>query len=171
MPALGQGQVREMPFGLTVLSRRRDHYAPSPAQRLGRYLFVDAQGMGQNRTTTGSGMTAQYCPSLRDQYDSLASCPEEYLLFFHTVPWTHTMRSGKTLWEELCGRYDAGVTHVEKMQRDWDKLKGRVQPEIHLHVSQRLLWQEAHARDWRSTCLPFYQQFSQQPIPGSAPSR
>lgn len=161
----------QTPLGLSILVRRRDHYAPVPAARLGSYLFVDAEGIGQDRTTTGSGMTAQYCPSLRDRYDSLETCPEEYLLFFHRVPWTHTLKSDQTLWEELCGRYDAGVAYVERMRLDWDKLKGRVNPEIHLHVWQRLLWQEARARDWRSTCQAFFQQASKRSLPASRPTR
>ena len=153
------------PLGLLHLMRASDHYGPAPASRVNKYFFMDAEGIGYERSTGGSDMVSQYCSPLSDEYDSLQAYPEKYLLFFHKIPWDFRMASGRTLWDELCWRYDSGVGYVRQMRKQWDSLKGRIDPDIQVQVSEKLEAQEAHAKDWRNTCLGFFATASRRPIP------
>jgi alpha-glucuronidase len=75
------------------------------------------------------------------------------------------MKSGRTLWDELCLRYQQGVDEVRALRRDWDSLKGRIDEERFTHVAQRLARQEKEAINWRDSCLLYFQQFSKRPLP------
>jgi alpha-glucuronidase len=86
-------------------------------------------------------------------------CPEEFLLWFHHVPWDHRLQSGQTLWEELQHRYDAGVTFVEKMRSIWQSLQATLDPQRYEHVSRRLEQQLENARLWREVCLNYFGRF------------
>jgi alpha-glucuronidase len=112
----------------------------------------------------GSRAVEQYFPPLRDQFDNLMTCPEKFLLWFHHVPWNHQMRSGRTLWDELCFTYNDGVARVETMQRTWQSLAPQIDPERHAAVARRLEIQVTDARKWRDDCLRYFQRFSRQPI-------
>jgi alpha-glucuronidase len=97
------------------------HYGPAPwikdKERADwtsvYYHRADAQGIGFDRSSRGSNALGQYHPPVQALYDDLQQCPESYLLWFHHVPWSHTMRSGRTLWDELCYTYQQGVQHQE----------------------------------------------------------
>jgi alpha-glucuronidase len=108
---------------------------------------------------------AQYAPPLRERWASLDTCPESLLLWFHHVPWDHVMRSGRSLWEELCHKYSEGVQTVRGMQRTWAALEGLVDEARHAHVGTLLRIQEKEARWWRDSCLLYFQTFARQPIP------
>ncbi len=162
-----------MPLGLTHIMAEGHHYGPGPwVDKLGRadwtsvyYHKADEQGLGFDRTATGSNALAQYAPEWQQLWGNLETCPENLLLWFHHVPWDHQMKSGRTLWDELCLRYQQGVDEVRAMQRDWDSLKGRLDAERFTHVQQRLTRQEKEAVNWRDACLLYFQQFSKRPLP------
>jgi len=162
-----------MPLGLTHIMAEGHHYGPGPwVDNLGRadwnstyYHRADAQGLGFDRTATGSNALAQYAPEWQKLWGNLESCPENLLLWFHHVPWDHRMKSGRTLWDELCLRYQQGVDEVRALRRDWDSLQGRIDSERFTHVAQRLARQEQEAIRWRDACLLYFQQFSQRPLP------
>jgi len=143
------------------------HYGPDPgfnaAPRMDwnnvYFHRADVEGLGFDRSSGGSGAVGQYHEPLRGQFDDMATCPEELLLWFHHVPWDHVMRSGRTLWQELQHRYDAGVAWVERMCHIWQGLRGQVDPERHEHVSRRLELQLENAREWRKTCIDTFGQF------------
>ena len=110
-----------MPLGLHHLFAWGHHYGPEPWCDVpgarpdwmpSYYHKADKQGIGFDRSHTGSNATAQYPDSLCRLYDDIRTCPDEYLLWFHHAPWQHTMQSGRTLWDELCYRYDHGVQQV-----------------------------------------------------------
>lgn len=151
------------------------HYGPAPwwdkaprADWNPTYFHkADKQGIGFDRTASGSNALAQYHPEVRKQYGNLATCPEEYLLWFHHVPWDYKMKSGRTLWEELCARYYAGVDSVRVMQKGWAAMKPYVDKQRFEQVRMLLDIQEKEAVWWRNACLLYFQTFSGMSIPAT----
>ncbi len=165
-----------MPLGLHHLFAFGHHYGPEPwcavagarADWLPSYYHkADATGLGFDRSSTGSHATAQYHSPLCDTYDRLETCPENLLLWFHHVPWTYPMKSGRTLWDELCYTYDRGVQQARKFQQVWDATAKYVDAQRFAEVQHKLRIQTRDAVWWKDACLLYFQQFSQRPIPYS----
>jgi len=161
-----------MPLGLHHIMARDHHYGPGPWTEGGRadwtapyYHRADAAGLGFDRTATGSNALALYAPELGRLWGNLATCPDDLLLWFHHVPWDYPMRSGRTLWDELCFRYQRGVDEVRVMEKQWDTLRGAVDPERFAHVQALLGREERDAAFWRDSCILYFQQFSKRPVP------
>jgi len=162
-----------MPLGLHHIMAEGNHYGPGPwVDKLARadwtavyYHKADNQGLGFDRTATGSNALAQYAPEWQKLWGDPATCPENLLLWFHHVAWDHKMKSGRILWDELCLRYQQGVDEVRALRRDWDSLKGKVDNERFIQVQQRLARQEKEAVIWRDGCLLYFQQFAKRPLP------
>jgi len=158
------------PLGLHHIMQEGHHYGPDPAfNRAMRrdwnstyYHRADTQGLGFDRSHTGSDATSQYHSPLREQFDRLETCPDKYLLWFHHVPWTFQMHSGRTLWQELQSRYDAGVASVAQMRQSWETVQGKIDPERYAQVSDRLKAQEQNAQLWRQVCLDYFRKFASQ---------
>ena len=93
------------------------------------------------------------------------TCPDDYLLWFHHVAWTYKMKSGRTLWNELCYRYYSGVDSVRSMQHHWEKMKGLIDDERFEQTKMFLTIQEKDAVWWRNACLLYFQTFSRMPLP------
>jgi alpha-glucuronidase len=156
------------PLGLHHIMQEGHHYGPDPGFNAAKradwnnvyYHRADAKGVGFNRSTTGSNASSQYHSPLREQLNDMATCPEELLLWFHHVPWDHCVRSGRTLWEELQHRYDAGVAFVQEMDSIWQSLQVRIDPRRHQHVSERLKQQLENARFWRQVCIDYFGRFA-----------
>lgn len=161
------------PLGLHHIMANGHHYGPAPwSDNLPRadwnpvyYHRADSAGIGFDRTATGSNALAQYAPEVRKQYEDVNTCDEKFLLWFHHVSWTHKMRSGRTLWDELCYKYNEGVKGVRKMQSTWSKFENSVDKERFEQVKMLLSIQEKEAVWWRNACLLYFQTFSQMPIP------
>ena len=163
-----------MPLGLHHQFAGSHHYGPGPwyAPKGMRadwspvyYHKADTFGIGFDRTKSGSNAVSQYHEPLCSLLNDRKTCPEEYLLWFHRVPWTHTMKNGRTLWDELCCRYDDGVRQVRRFQSVWDKVQPFVDAPRFADVQRKL---RIHARDaqiWKDGCLLYFQQFSRMPIP------
>ncbi len=161
-----------MPLGLHHIMAEGHHYGPGPWAIGARpdwsapyYHQADPAGLGANRGVTGSNALENYAPELRAPWGNVETCPENLLLWFHHLPWDHKMKSGRTLWDELCLRYQQGVDEVRVMQREWDSLKGSIDEERFADVQSRFVRQEHDARDWRDACLLYFQEFSQRPLP------
>lgn len=161
-----------MPLGLHHIMANGHHYGPGPWVTGGRpdwtapyYHQADEKGLGANRIATGSNALENYAPELRTLWGNLETCPENLLLWFHHVPWDHKMKSGRTLWDELCLRYQQGVDEVRAMQKQWDSLAGSIDPERFADVQMRFRRQERDAREWRDACLLYFQEFSKHPLP------
>ena len=162
------------PLGLHHIMQVDFHYGPGPGHDTGRadwrstyYHRSDSAGLGFDRSSRGSDAVSQYASPLRERFDSLGTCPDKYLLWFHHVGWDHKLRSGRTLWEDLCHRYYAGTGYVDGMLRQWTGLQKNIDPDTFAHVKSRL---ETHQRDaaiWRDTCLQYFQTFSGRPIIGT----
>ena len=160
------------PLGLHHIMARNHHYGPGPWVEGGRadwtslyYHQADADGVGFDRTATGSDAVSQYFSPYIAQVADVETCPENLLLWFHYVSWQHTMQSGRTLWDELCYKYNEGVDSVRQMQATWESLRAYVDEARFEHVRSLLSIQEQEARWWRDACLLYFQTFSGLPIP------
>lgn len=163
-----------MPLGLHHIFAAEHHYGPGPwwAPKGMRadwtppyYHKADSTGIGFDRTKTGSDAVDQYHEPLASQLNDVATCPESLLLWFHHVPWNYTMKSGRTLWDELCYRYDEGVQQVRQFQKVWDKAQPYVDAERFTAVQRKLRAQTINAQLWKDACLQYFQQFSKMPVP------
>lgn len=164
----------EMPLGLHHLFGGT-HYGPMPWERLARpdwtpayYHKADSAGIGFDRTRGGSANVDQYNEPLASQFDDVATCPEELLLWFHHLPWDYRMKSGRTLWDEICLHYDAGVRQVEAFRRTWAGLEPYVAPALFAETAAKLNIQQRDAEWWRDACVGYFQTFSQRPLPAEA---
>lgn len=163
------------PIGLHHIMGTGHHYGPAPwVSNLNRpdwnpvyYHKADSIGIGFNRTVTGSNALEQYHPEARKLWEDINSCEEKNLLWFHHVPWTFKMKSGRSLWDELCYHYYTGAEKVKSMQQAWAKLKPYVDEQRHEQVSMLLHVQYDEAIWWRNACLLYFQTFSKRPIPAT----
>ncbi len=163
------------PLGLHHIMGTGHHYGPAPwVSNAGRadwnpvyYHKADSAGIGFDRTVSGSNALSQYSPEVSAQWSNLNNCAEEYLLWFHHVPWKYKMKSGKTLWDELCYKYNAGVDSVRWMQKTWEKMKSLIDEERFKQTKMFLSIQEKDAAWWRNACLLYFQTFSRRPIPSN----
>ena len=165
-----------MPLGLHHIFKFDHHYGPEPDGFIASYPLewcpvyyhkADAQGVGFDRSSKGTDAVGQYPEPYRSMYDNIATCPEEYLLWFHHVPWTYKMKSGSTLWQELCMKYNMGVAMVEVYRDFWHTsakqyMKGHEQE--WQHTDSLLNVQLENAKEWRNTCLKYFQAFSKMKI-------
>ncbi|UXD71458.1 alpha-glucuronidase [Sphingobacterium faecium] len=163
-----------MPLGLHHIFAFDHHYGPEPwgDQEGGRpdwmpwyYHNADTVGLGFDRTSNGSNAISQYRPPIQEVFGDIQLCPDQYLLWFHHVPWSYTMKSGRSMWDELCYKYDAGVQQVRTMQRAWDRLEGQVDQQRFVEVQSKLKIQSRDAVWWKDACLLYFQTFSKKPIP------
>lgn len=163
----------EMPLGLHHIMAEGHHYGPGPwVDGLARkdwtavyYHRADAAGLGFDRTSSGSNALAQYAPAVAARWGNLATCPDELLLWFHHVPWNFRVHSGRTLWDELCIRYQHGVETIRGWRTNWSGLRGSIDEERFAHVAALLGRQEHDAREWRDACLLYFQTFSKRDLP------
>jgi alpha-glucuronidase len=166
--------VRYMtPLGLHHIMGWNHHYGPGPwikdkprADWTSVYYHqADSLGIGFNRTATGSKALLQYTPEVQKIYSTPADCPEEYLLWFNHVGWDHRMKSGRTLWDELCHHYYAGADSVQWMQQQWDSIHKHIDAERYQQVKALLAIQYQEAIWWRNACVLYFQTFSKRDIP------
>lgn len=168
-----------MPLGLHHLFAFGHHYGPEPwcevegarPDWLPKYYHrADSAGIGFDRSPSGSNAVGQYPEPLRSRLASVESCPEEFLLWFHHIPWTHTMKSGRTLWDELCTAYQRGVDKTAEYEATWAAAAPYIDPALHADVQTRLATQRRDAEWWRDGCLQYFAQFSRQPLPDGYPT-
>ena len=161
------------PLGLTHIMYNGHHYGPMPwGNTLNRpdwnpvyYHKADSIGIGFDRTATGSDALSQYAAEVQNQFKDINTCPEDYLLWFHHVPWKHRLRSERTFWDELCYKYYTAVDSMKKIQLQWNKLAKYIDAERFDHVKQLLNIQVKDAIWWRNACVLYFQTFSKMPIP------
>ena len=165
-----------MPLGLHHIFKFDHHYGPEPDGFIASYPLewcpvyyhkADAQGVGFDRSSKGTDAVGQYPEPYRSLYNNIETCPEEYLLWFHHVAWDYKMKSGSTLWQELCMKYNMGVAMVEVYRDYWHTsakqyMKGHEQE--WQHTDSLLNVQLENAKEWRNTCLKYFQTFSKMKI-------
>jgi len=163
-----------MPLGLHHIFAGGHHYGPGPwyAPKGMRadwtppyYHQADAAGIGFDRTRKGSNAVAQYHEPLASQFNDPETCPEIYLLWFHHLPWTYRMKSGRSLWDEICYHYEKGLLQVRQFQKVWDRVEPYVDARRFAEVQSKLRRHYRDAQIWKDACLLYFQQFSRLPIP------
>lgn len=159
-----------MPLGLHHIFKADHHYGPEPDGNQPHfpeewkpvyYHKADSLGVGFNRSSTGTNAVSQYRAPFNTMYDNIETCPEEYLLWFHHADWTHKMKSGRTLWEEMQQHYNHGVAEVEDFVRIWHSLKPNVDEQRYREVDERLQKHLQSAREWRDTCIGYFRKFAE----------
>lgn len=153
----------QTPLGLNVLTDFA-HYGPKPDAR-SYYHQADNIGLGFDRTTTGSNAVSQYFPPVKAVFNNIQSCPEQYLCWFHHVPWNHKMLSDRTFWEELCYKYDSGVKGVESMLQEWNEVEKDIDKNIFIRTKELLTNQLEEAKRWKETCLEYFSKYSGMEVP------
>ena len=159
-----------MPLGLHHIFKFDHHYGPEPDGFIKTYPLewcpvyyhqADKQGVGFDRTHTGSDATSQYREPYCSLYDNPSTCPENLLLWFHHLPWTYRMNSGRTLWEEMQYRYNRGVSEVEDFCKTWQDCKPYIDEQRWREVDERMQHQLENAREWRDVCLKYFKTFAE----------
>ena len=161
------------PLGLHHLMATGHHYGPGPwVSDLARpewnptyYHKADLQGIGFDRSSTGSKAVAQYAPELARQWDDAKTTSPELMLWFHRLSWDAPLSTGRTVWEELVHRYELGVQQVVDMRREWAQLRPDIDAQRHAEVAAFLAIQEREARWWRDACLAYFQSVNRRPLP------
>ena len=159
-----------MPLGLHHIFKFDHHYGPEPDGFKAEYPLewcpvyyhqADQQGIGFDRSTTGTDAVSQYRPDIARTYNNIETCPEELLLWFHHVPWDYRMKDGSTLWEKMQLEYHCGVIFVETMHTVWRyQMRHYVDEQRWREVDERLEDQLQNAREWRDVCLRYFGQFA-----------
>ena len=154
-----------MPLGLHHIFKFDHHMGPQPDGYIARYPIewcpvyyhrANGDSIGVDRTHTGSNATGQYPEPYCSLYDDINTCPERYLLWFHRVPWTRRMNSGRTLWEEMQWRYNQGVSEVEDFIHIWQEARPEIDEQRWREVNNRLQRQLKDAKEWRDVCLGYF---------------
>jgi len=164
-----------MPLGLHHMIGG-DHYVPAPwNDRASRsdwtavyYHQASEKGIGFDRTKRGDHAVEQYFPAVCDLFDDLNLCPEKYLLWFHRCAWDYQMKSGKTLWNELCAKYQEGARQAAALGETWNTLADKIDSRRHKEVADRLAIQIADSAKWRDQILEYFARFSKMPVSGSS---
>ena len=160
-----------MPIGLHHIFAFDEHYGPEPNGFIAQYPIewcpvyyhkANNDSIGFDRTHTGSNATAQYREPYCTLYDNINTCPERYLLWFHRVPWTYRLKSGRTVYEEMQYRYTRGVNEVEDFIRVWNEAKPYIDDQRWQEVDARLQHQLENAKEWRKVCLDYFGGFTKQ---------
>ena len=158
-----------MPLGLHHIFKFDHHYGPEPDGFIASYPLewcpvyyhqADSAGIGFNRSHTGTDATSQYNEPYCSLYDDINTCPERYLLWFHHVPWSYRVKSGRTVYEELTYRYDRGVKEVEDFCRIWQEAKPYIDEQRWQEVNERMQHQLENAKEWRQVCLDYFGTFT-----------
>ena len=161
------------PLGLHHIFDTGHHYGPGPwVDDLGRpdwnpvyYHNADKNGIGFDRTTSGSNALEQYAPFLEKAYSNTNTIPEEYLLWFHHLPWDYKLKNGEILWDGIALKYQEGVDQVDDMIKTWEAAKPFLNEEQFNEVHMLLQIQLKEAKWWRDACLLYFQTFSNLPLP------
>ena len=158
-----------MPLGLHHLIGG-NHYAPMPENTDPRradwsatfYHHAGPDGIGFDRTTTGSNFLSQYFPPVRERWNDVKTTPDTLLLWFHHLPWDYRLASGRTVWEEIVRLYDLGVEQAQGFVKTWTSLKGTIDDDRYAAVLAKLERQAADAAAWRDHCVSYFRQLSRQ---------
>jgi alpha-glucuronidase len=162
-----------MPLGLHHLFDTGHHYGPGPwVSNLSRpewnptyYHQADESGIGFDRTATGSNALSQYTPKFASRFLNPDTCPEQYLLWFHHLPWNYRLKNGQDLWHNMGLKYQEGVDTVRDLIRAWGKVQDKVNTTLHIQVAQLLQIQLQEAIWWKDACMSYFQTFSNREFP------
>ena len=137
------------------------HYGPnieaSERNGWGQWHRDDAQGIGMDRSVaTGTGFAGQYPPEVAKMYESAATTPDSLLLFFHHMPWTYKLHSGKTIIQYIYDIHYQGAAEAAQLGDEWATLKGKIDPQLYGDEHARLEYQAGHAIVWRDAIVQYF---------------
>lgn len=162
----------EMPLGLHHCFSHAGHYGPGPWESASRpdwmppyYHKAAADGIGFDRTVNGSDAVSQYHEPLKSLYNNVETCPENLILWFHHLPWDYKMKSGRTLWDELCYTFQEGIDEARGFIDVWESVEKYVDAHRYRQVHDKLVRQAKDAIWWRDAMMLYFQTFSNMPIP------
>ncbi len=160
LPSRATYEKYTSPLGIGWMVTPHVHYGCSvdgyEYDRWGTYHRADHLGIGVDRTDAGTGYVRQYYEPNASAYNSLESCPEELLLFFHHVPYTHVLKTGKTLIQHIYDSHFEGYEEAEGYAKAWEGLEGKVDEEVFANVKERFDRQLRNARDWRDQVNTYF---------------
>ena len=150
-----------VPLGIGWMVNPGHHYGPSvdgyEYSHWGTYHYADWKGIGVDRTAaSGTGYTAQYNEPAASMYENIETCPEELLLFFHHVPYTYKLKSGKTVIQHIYDTHFEGYEEAEGLKEKWLTLKGKIDAEAFDLVLERLDMQLKNAAEWRDVVNTYF---------------
>jgi alpha-glucuronidase len=161
---MGSWSTYEMytaPLGVGWMVTPHTHYGPAvdgyEYSKWGTYHFADRDGLGVDRTVaTGTSFAGQYPKAWAEHYEHLETCPDELLLFFHHVPYTHLLHSGTTVIQHIYDTHVEGARRVVEMRDLWRSLEGRLDEASWTNVMERLERQVNSAREWRDQVNTYF---------------
>lgn len=153
------------PLGLHHLMATGHHYGPGPwVDNLSRpewnpayYHNADGNGIGFDRTESGSNAISQYATTVMNEFAEPRTMDERYLLWFHHLSWDYQLKSGRTLWESIVLTYDEGVESVVEMIDTWDSIRPYIDSERFENIAINLRIQLREAKWWRDACVAYFQ--------------
>jgi alpha-glucuronidase len=164
------------PLGLHHVMAKSHHFGPGPWVDEGRpdwtavhYHRAAPDGIGFDRSPSGSNALGQYFPPVRELFGDPKRCPRELLLWFHHLSWDFELPGGTTVWQELCLGYQRGVQGAEWLRREWSGLERFVDRERFEHVRALLEMQVGEARWWRDASIAYFRTLSGRPVPLGVP--
>lgn len=149
------------PLGIGWMVNPNHHYGPNvdgyEYDKWGTYHRADHKGIGVDRTVrNGTGYAGQYHREVSRLYESVETCPEELLLFFHHIPYDYRLKSGETVLQYIYNTHFEGVEQAEELKKKWESLKEKVEEDVFHHVMERLEGQIAHSKEWRDIINTYF---------------
>lgn len=148
------------PLGVGWMVAASDHYGPDidsfEYSRWGTYHYADRNGIGVDRTSSGTGYVTQYSKPVQEYYESLETCPDELVLFFHHLPYTYVLHSGETIIQHIYNTHFEGVQDVEYFIKLWESVKAHVETDVFERVRMRLEMQLKNAVEWRDIINTYF---------------
>ncbi|MFA6697478.1 MAG: alpha-glucuronidase family glycosyl hydrolase [Eubacteriales bacterium] len=149
------------PLGIGWMVNPDHHYGPSvdgyEYSKWGTYHRADFKAIGVDRTVAkGTGFTRQYRKDNYLMFENIETCPEELILFFHRLPYTYRLKSGKTIIQHIYDTHFEGVDQAIRLKEQWEKLNGMIDEKRFSHVLDRLKQQIDHAKEWRDVINSYF---------------
>lgn len=148
------------PLGIGWMVNPNHHYGPNiegyEYDRWGTYHRADWKGIGVNRGENGTGYAGQYNEPNSSRYNSVEDCPEELLLFFHYIPYTYKLKTGKTLIQHIYDTHFEGAKQVEEYRKTWISLKEKIDLDVYERVLERFDLQLKNAYEWRDIVNSYF---------------
>ena len=159
MPTWESFVCAHAPYSLGFTVKREDHYTAGFEQRANKEWHVSKESIGTDRTTKGTNYVSQYFKYNKDIFNSLSQCPELYLLCFHNVPWSHKMKSGKSLREEFKSNLKRGIEQVDVNIGLWKSIRNKIDPVRYEEVLESLYKEQRDTKVFYQAALNFFSQY------------
>ncbi len=159
MPTWESFVCAHAPYSLGFTVKREDHYTAGFEQRANKEWYVNKESIGTDRTTKGTNYVSQYFEHNKEIFNSLSQCPELYLLCFHNVPWSHKMKSGKSLREEFKSNLRRGIEQVDVNIGLWKSIQNKIDPVRYEEVLESLYKEQRDTKAFYQAALNFFSQY------------